>query len=231
MGRTEEFLPQLDAISRAELVAAAIERGILRGELRAGDRLAERDLAERLGVSKTPVREALKVLARRGLVVSHPYRGTEVRTILREEARHVYQVRLLLEPEAVRLATPLHDAETLGACREALQDAGAAAERGEMADISLANRRFHRALYAPCTNDLLVSLVEDVQDQVAMISVSAWRREATWKNEADEHEAILQAVESRDAESASELLRAHIGKFLATAVEQVADMSDPPQET
>jgi DNA-binding GntR family transcriptional regulator len=225
MERTEDLLPQLDAVSRAELVAAAIERGILRGDLRAGDRLAERDLAERLGVSKTPVREALKVLARRGLVVSHAYRGTEVRTIRPEEARNIYQVRLLLEPEAVRLAAPLHDADSLRACRDALGDAGAAAERGEMADISLANRRFHRALYAPCTNDLLVALLEDVQDQVAMISVSAWRREATWTHEADEHEGILHAVESHDAESASELLRAHIGKFLATAVEPVAHAS------
>ena len=230
MGRTEDLLPQLDAISRAELVATAIERAILRGDLRAGERLAERDLAERLGVSKTPVREALKVLARRGLVVSHPYRGTQVRTIRPEEARNIYEVRLLLEPEAVRLATPLHDAESLRACRDALREAGAAAERGEMADLSLANRRFHRALYAPCPNDLLVALVEDVQDQVAMISVSAWRREATWTNEADEHEAILRAVESHDAESASDLLRAHIAKFLATAVEPVADASAAPAE-
>jgi DNA-binding GntR family transcriptional regulator len=223
----DEVLRQVDAVSRAELVAETIERGILRGDLPAGDRLAERDLAERLGVSKTPVREALKVLARRGLVVSHAYRGTEVRTIRQEEARNIYQVRLLLEPEAVRLATPFHDSETLRACRVALEDADAAAERGEMADISLANRRFHRALYAPCKNELLVSLVEDVQDQVAMISVSAWRHEATWTHEADEHQAILHAVESRDAERASEMLAAHIRRFLATAVERVADTSAP----
>jgi DNA-binding GntR family transcriptional regulator len=226
----ENVLTHLDPVSRAELVATAIERAILRGELAAGDRLAERQLAERLGVSKTPVREALKVLARRGLVVSHPYRGTEVRTIRREEARNIYQVRLLLEPEAVRLATAVHDADSLRACGEALRDADAAARRGEIADISLANRRFHRSLYAPCPNDLLVSLLEDVQDQIALISVSAWRREATWTSEADEHAAILRAVEARDDETASELLQAHIGRFLLTAVEQAPDTSLRPEE-
>jgi DNA-binding GntR family transcriptional regulator len=220
---TSEPLSQLEPVSRAALVAGAIERAILRGELRAGDRLAERDLAERLGVSKTPVREALKVLARRGLVVSHAYRGTEVRTIRREEARNVYQVRLLIEPEAVRLATPLHDAETLHDCRDALADADAAAKRGEIADVSLANRRFHRALYAPCSNDLLVSLLDDIQDQVAMISVAAWRRDATWTDEAAEHRAILDLVEAGDADAAFDRLRAHIEKFLARSVEQATD--------
>lgn len=223
MGTSAEVLSQLEAPSRADLVAATIERSILRGELRAGERLAERDLAQRLGVSKTPVREALKVLARKRLVVSHPYRGTEVRTIRREEARSIYEVRMLLEPEAVRLATPLQDAAGLAACQAALDDAVAAAEQGDIADVSLANRRFHRALYAPCPNELLVSMLDDVQDQVAMISVAAWRREATWGGEADEHADILRAVAAREAEPAADKLREHIAKFLRSAVEQGQD--------
>ena len=120
----------------AELVVDAIERSILRGEIEAGQHLAERELAEQLGVSKTPVREALKELGRRGLVVSVPYRGAHVRAVDPEQARNIYSVRLLLEPEAVRLATPEQTDATLAACHAALADAADAAEHGEVADIS-----------------------------------------------------------------------------------------------
>ncbi len=216
MEKTESLAP-LDATLRAELVVDAIERSILRGEIEAGQRLAERELAEQLGVSKTPVREALKELVRRGLVVSAPYRGAHVRAVDPEQARSIYSVRLLLEPEAVRLATPEHDDETLAACHAALADAAAAAEHGEIADISLANRRFHRSLYLPCPNDLLVEFLDAIQDRVAMISVSAWRRDATWSGEAEEHAAILAAVEARDEEQASALLGTHIERFLGGA--------------
>ena len=212
-----DSLAPLDATLRAELVVDAIERSILRGEIEAGQRLAERELAEQLGVSKTPVREALKELVRRGLVVSAPYRGAHVRAVDPEQARSIYSVRLLLEPEAVRLATPEHDDETLAACHAALADAAAAAEHGEIADISLANRRFHRSLYLPCANDLLVEFLDAIQDRVAMISVSAWRRDATWSGEAEEHAAILAAVEARDEEQASALLGTHIERFLGGA--------------
>ncbi len=217
MEKTDSLAP-LDAALRAELVVDAIERSILRGEIEAGQRLAERELAEQLGVSKTPVREALKELGRRGLVVSVPYRGAHVRAVDPEQARNIYSVRLLLEPEAVRLATREQTDETVAACHAALADAADAAEHGEVADISLANRRFHRSLYLPCPNNVLVEFLDAIQDRVAMISVSAWRRDATWSNEADEHAAILAAVTARDGEHASALLHAHIERFLQGAV-------------
>ena len=225
MNGTDTLAP-VDAVLRAELVVDAIERSILRGEFKAGQRLAERDLAEQLGVSKTPVREALKELTRRGLVVSEPYRGAHVRAVDPKQARNIYCVRLLLEPEAVRLATLEHSSETLAACRAALTEAATAAEHGEIADMSLANRRFHRLLYAPCPNELLVDLLDAVQDQVAMISVSAWRRDATWRDEAVEHAAILAAVETRDGNQAYSLLHAHIERFLSVAVSGDPD-ADP----
>jgi DNA-binding GntR family transcriptional regulator len=215
----ETVLDRLDGLpSRAELVAAMIERAVLRGELKAGDRLVEREVAEKLGVSKTPVREALKVLARKGVLTSHPYRGTQVRSIDAREARHLYEVRLLLEPEAVRLATPAHDRDTLRNCELTLIDSERLAHDEDLAELSLANRRFHSSLYAPGTNELLRSVLDDIQDQVAMVSVSTWRRRSTWGVEAVEHRAIFEAVAGRDGDLAAKLLHAHIGKFLARVV-------------
>src|SRR5258708_3300688 len=96
--------------SRTVVVLDAIKHAILTGELRPGQGLVEADLAAVLGVSKTPVREALKTLAGAGLVTMSPYKGAAVRVVDDEQARHVYDARLLLEPEALaRAATRGHD--------------------------------------------------------------------------------------------------------------------------
>src|SRR5580704_13941701 len=92
------------APSRTEAVLDAIKRAILAGELRPGQSLVETELAQLLGVSKTPVREALKTLAGAGLVTMSPYRGATVRAIDPASAAAIYDLRLLLEPEAVRRA-------------------------------------------------------------------------------------------------------------------------------
>jgi DNA-binding GntR family transcriptional regulator len=207
--------PLSDKSLRTELVAEAIRRAILAGQFRPGERLVERDLAAQLHVSKTPVREALKALARSGLVTTHAYRGTEVRAVTRELVEQIYQLRALLEPEAVRQAVPRHTDASLDEMREALAAAAPAGERGDLVELTLANRRFHELLYGPCANTLLRSLLDDLRDQVALISVAGWRQRHTWSTEANEHRGILEAVERRDADLAAERMHAHIENSLA----------------
>jgi DNA-binding GntR family transcriptional regulator len=207
------ILTPVPATSRADMVAETIERAVLRGDLVPGSRLVERELAAQLGVSKTPVREALKELTRRGLVVQRAYRATEVRIIDRATSEAIYEVRLLLEPEAVRRAVESAPPGAFEAAREALKEAARAGAEGDMAELSLLNRRFHRALYAPNPNQLLRDTLDGLQDQVALVSVSAWRRASSWSREAKEHQAILSAALRGEAERAGELLRAHIEGF------------------
>jgi DNA-binding GntR family transcriptional regulator len=195
---------------RTAAVLDAIKRAILAGELQPGQSLVEADLAQALGVSKTPVREALKTLAGAGLVTMSPYRGAAVRVIDGEQAYAIYDLRLLLEPEAVRRAVG-HSGD-LDAARQALDRADASS--GE-AERSLANREFHRALYRGCGNPLLVGVLDDLRDQTALISAAAWQQQPSWRQEAGEHRAILAAAEAGDATRASTLLAAHIGSFTA----------------
>src|SRR5580658_4275181 len=115
--------------SRTVAVLEAIKHAILTGELRPGQSLVETDLAEVLGVSKTPVREALKTLAGAGLVTMSQYRGAVVRVIDGETAHAIYDMRLLLEPEAVRRAAA-HGGDT-GAAGRALDRADAASDEAE----------------------------------------------------------------------------------------------------
>lgn len=202
--------------SRTVAVLEAIKHAILTGELRPGQALVETDLAEVLGVSKTPVREALKTLAGAGLVIMNPYKGAAVRVVDDELARHVYDARRLLEPEALaRAVTRGHDWQH---AHQALHRADHAPDQAER---SLANRDFHRELYAGCGNPLLEKMLDDLRDQTALVSATAWRREPDhartpgWEHEAAEHRAMLRAAQDGEAERAARLLRHHITSFVA----------------
>jgi DNA-binding GntR family transcriptional regulator len=216
------------APSRTEAVLDAIKHAILAGELRPGQALVETELAQLLGVSKTPVREALKTLAGAGLVTMSPYRGATVRAIDPASAAAIYDLRLLLEPEGVRRAVqsgveravPAGPAGSAGpagpdagpwaAAQAALAASDAAADQ---AHRSLANREFHRALYLACGNGLLVKTLDDLRDQTALVSVLSWEHGASWQQEAAEHRAILAAARSGAAAEAAALLHAHIAGF------------------
>ncbi|MCZ4095466.1 GntR family transcriptional regulator [Streptomyces sp. So13.3] len=198
--------------SRTQYVLEAIKHGILTGQLSPGQPLVEADLAAQFGVSKTPVREALKTLAGTGLVVMSQYKGVTVRTVDAAMAREIYDVRLLLEPEALRRS--IVRKESLAAARDALVRAEGAEDR---ADRSLANRDFHRALYLPCGNPLLTRMLDEVRDQAALVSTVAWAASPSWEQEAREHQEILRTALAGDADGAAGLLHAHISDFVRRA--------------
>lgn len=199
--------------SRTEAVLEAIKHAILTGELTPGQALVETELAAGLGVSKTPVREALKTLAGTGLVTMSPYKGAAVREIDRAQARCIYDMRLLLEPvAAARAVAVVAGHGDWSAARAAL---AAADQAADAADRSLANRAFHRAMYLACGNPLLVRTLDDLRDQTALVSAAAWARRPSWDREAAEHRAILEAAERGDTEEVRDLMGSHISSFMA----------------
>ena len=206
------------APSRTEAVMDAIKHAILAGELRPGQSLVETELAQLLGVSKTPVREALKTLAGGGLVTMSPYRGATVRAIDPASAAALYDLRLLLEPEAVRRAVRARAAQAgpaagpWAAAQAALAASDAAADQAQR---SLANREFHRTLYLACGNSLLVKTLDDLRDQTALVSALSWEQVPSWQEEAAGHRAILAAARAGAAGEAAALLREHIEGFAA----------------
>ncbi|MEU8569235.1 GntR family transcriptional regulator [Streptomyces pathocidini] len=199
-----------DLPSRTAHVLGIIKSAILNGEFQPGTRLVENDLAERFGVSKTPVREALKALEGSGLVVIRPYTGTTVRELGQDEAIAIHDMRLLIEPEAVRRSV----ASGLD-CSAAARALERSARADDGASRSAANRDFHRSLYAGCGNPLIVRTLDGLRDQTALVSVSSWGRAPTWEEEAREHAAILDRACAGKAEEAAELVRRHIEGFVA----------------
>lgn len=213
-------VPSVAVPSRTEAVLDALKHAILTGRLLPGQALVENDLAAQLGVSKTPVREALKTLAGAGLVTMSPYKGATVRTVDDTLVHSVYDIRLLLEPEAVRRAvalnavpagTPVTASGHWQAAAESLEHADHCTDR---ADRSMANRDFHRALYVGCGNELMVGILDGLRDQTALVSTVVWDRTPSWEQEAAEHRAILDAVLAGAAERAAVLLREHIAAFV-----------------
>jgi DNA-binding GntR family transcriptional regulator len=198
--------------SRTQFVLEGIKHRILTGQLTPGQSLVEAELAARFGVSKTPVREALKTLAGTGLVVMNQYKGVTVRMVDADMAREVYDVRLLLEPEALRRS--VRRGTSLDAAREALNRAEEAVDAAER---SLANREFHRALYTPCGNPLLGRMLDEVRDQAALVSAVAWAADPSWELEAAEHREILRLAQDGDAEGAAGALHTHIASFVGRA--------------
>lgn len=218
MTDTAPVVPAVSVTSRTEAVLDALKHAILTGALPPGRALVENELATQLGVSKTPVREALKTLAGAGLVMMSPYKGATVRTVDDALAHSVYDIRLLLEPEALRRAVGRapsgagDDAHSRwAAAAEALDRAAACADR---ADRSLANREFHRTLYLGCGNDLMIGVLDGLRDQTALVSAVVWDRSPSWEQEAAEHRAILDAALGGKARRAADLLRAHIAAFV-----------------
>ncbi|MFE9612352.1 GntR family transcriptional regulator [Streptomyces sp. NPDC006012] len=208
--------------SRTQFVLDAIRHRILTGRLTPGQALVETELAAQFGVSKTPVREALKTLAGTGLVVLSQFKGVTVRTVDADLAREVYDVRLLLEPEALRRT--VRSGAGLDEAREALDRAGRATDPAER---SLANRDFHRALYLPCGNPLLGRMLDEVRDQAALVSAVAWAADPSWQREADEHREILRLALAGDADGAAGALHTHIETFLRRAFPQAEPERTP----
>ncbi|MCR6481229.1 GntR family transcriptional regulator [Amycolatopsis sp. OK19-0408] len=198
--------------SRTDFVRDAIKEAILTGEFGPGETLVEAEVGALLGVSKTPVREALRILAGSGLVTMSTYKGAAVRVMDAEGASAVYDLRALLEPEAVRRA--VERGAGFREARQVLAEVETGADAADRAKASLTNRLFHRALYSECGNPLLVEILDDLRDQAALITVTGWGISPTWQGEAAEHRAILAAAESGNARQTEHLLRRHIADFL-----------------
>lgn len=219
-------LSMAQAASRGDRIREALQQAILDGALAQGAPLVERELAERLGVSKTPVREALKQLQSSGLVVANAYQRVSVRRLDARTVRDLHTARLGVEPHAVRLGVELLGAGAVTAARTALAEADGHLARDETAQLGLANRRFHRALYERCGNEWLISFLDKLQVLNTFVATAGWRVAPTFSAEALEHRGLLRVVEEGDAERAESLIRAHIAEssqaLLATLDDDVA---------
>lgn len=191
-----------------EYVRGVLRRAILNGELAGGSRLVQSELAATLDVSTTPVREALRDLASEGLVELDPHRGAVVTELDDEELRDIYEIRLLLEPMAMRQAIPkISDSllETLHHLHESM------VEDPHGVDWVDRNRVFHLAVYETVVSQRLASIIRNLQDASVMHVGARIANDPNVRESANhEHAEILDALERRDVEAAVEALTRHL---------------------
>jgi len=191
-----------------KLVADAIRERILGGSLAPGERLVEAHLSQELGVSRMPVREALRSLAAEGVVTIEPRRGATVTIYTPEQVQELVEVRATLEALNAKLAARRLDPAQHARLEQVLAAGSQTSEKSDLAQVQQDNTNFHEALAQAASNSVLRDLVRMLRERTAVIFAphSAKRAKQTWK----EHGAILRAVVDGDAELASLLASRHV---------------------
>jgi DNA-binding GntR family transcriptional regulator len=207
-------------------VYTAIRERISDGSLPRGARVHQEDLAEALGVSRTPVREALRRLAAEGLVEMRTNRGARVADVDQGGMRGAYEARLVVEPGAARLA-----AQRILALPRARMRAAVEAQRASLRSVQRsfdANREFHLALVAASGNDFLLVLAERLW--VARIGATIYERQMRTQErmllDVREHEEILAAIEAGDGRRAEALTRRHLTEAMRLSLDIIGGSGD-----
>lgn len=200
----DEYLPLRDVVFHT------LRQAIITGEFAPGERLMEIALADRLGVSRTPVREAIRKLELEGLVVMIPRRGAEVARITEEGLRNVLEVRCALEELAVTLACRRIDEEgkaKLKACHLQFVDA---VEKGDTLEIADQDEAFHECIFEQSRNGRLLQIIHNLKEQMYRYRMEYVKDISYHEELVEEHERLMQAILCGDEETAKQLMRHHI---------------------
>jgi DNA-binding GntR family transcriptional regulator len=208
---------ELASASLVELAVARLSREILSGGSDPGERLIEEQLTRRFGISRAPLREALRLLAQQGLVEHVPRRGVRVATLSDRDVHELYEVRDILEQHAVRTAFGGVAKPDLSGVVAAVDAMRAAAGRGDRLDIADAHRRFHGAVVALAGNRQLAMAHESVLLKIQLFMALNLRREAD-SHAGDplggvhRHERVQEALGDGDPERIIDALASHGAK-------------------
>ena len=198
-----------------EIVSDALRQAIRDGILPPGERLMEIPLAEELGVSRTPIREAIRILEQEGLIVMIPRRGTYVADMSLKDVTEVFELRSILEELAAERITN----EEIEALEQHLVEIGNYMNENNLDKVVQADILFHEILYKASRNDRLVEMINNLREQTLRfrtLSMSQTGRLAkTW----DEHRQLVEAISDRDVERARQIARIHMEESEKTLLE------------
>lgn len=213
----DNYLPLRD------VVFYTLREAILKGELEPGERLMELDLAEKLGVSRTPIREAIRKLELEGLVKMAPRKGAEVAEITLDDLTDVLEVRKNLEDLAVELAckksTP-EDIEQMKKCHENFKEALKSEDLTIMAE---ADEAFHNVIYNTTRNKRLMQILNNLREQMYRYRLEYIKDKRKRNTLVEEHSEIIQAISNKNVEEAKKAIRTHIVNQENTIVFNITD--------
>lgn len=210
-----EYLPLRDVVFNT------LRQAILTGELKPGERLMEIHLADRLGVSRTPIREAIRKLELEGLVVMIPRKGAQVARITEKNLKDVLEVRRALDMLAVRLACSRMDGEYKKQLREACDEFARVVKNNNTKDITESDVRFHDIINKATGNDRLIQLVNNLAEQMYRYRLEYIKDAAYHNRLVAEHEEIYSAIMDGDEERAAKAVVLHIDNQEETIIKHL----------
>lgn len=198
-----------------EAVLGELRRMFADGRLLPGERIVQDALSAELGVSRVPLREALKILEGEGLVHYVAHRGHVVAPLSFGDLVEVYRIRRLLEPEAVALAVPLLTDVAVRRLEEAAAEVEEACARGDVPAMTVSNRQLHETLIEGCGSPRLVRMIRQLWDATEVYRAVYYRQEAHRAHVLEEHRALLEAARDRDTDRLLRVLELHRANAIA----------------
>lgn len=191
-------------------IASVLREEILNGNLKPGQRLNEKELCEKLGVSRTPLREAIRTLEAEGLVEAIPNKGSRVVSFTIDDVEDIYELRIMLEGKATEKSVERLTEENLRELEEIQAELREAVKNEDWYYVDLLNQNFHRMLFSQGSNEHLIKIVSNLNQFGRLIRVTAFAIPGRSLKVLEEHEEILDAVRQRKAELAKELVSKHL---------------------
>ena len=210
-----EYLPLRDVVFNT------LRQAILRGEFKPGERLMEIQLANKLGVSRTPIREAIRKLELEGLVIMIPRKGAEVADITEKSLRDVLEVRKALEELAVKLACERITEEEIQELKDAADAFQKILSEKDITKIAEADEAFHDVIFKSTGNDRLIQLLNSLREQMYRYRLEYLKREEYHPQLLEEHQQIIDRITRKDQSEAAELIDRHIGNQVDVMLEMI----------
>lgn len=211
----DEFLPLRDVVFNT------LRQAILTGELKPGERLMEIHLANKLGVSRTPIREAIHKLELEGLVIMIPRRGAEVAQITEKSMSDVLEVRRAVDALCVELACDRISEEELDALKKACDNFEEAVKTKDVKVIAQADVNLHDIIVQATRNQRLVQLINNLSEQMYRYRFEYIKDFSQHDKVIEEHRMIYESLRDRNAEAASEAAKTHIDNQKKAIIRQI----------
>lgn len=209
-----------------DLVFDYMKEAIITGKLKPGERLMEVQLAERLGVSRTPVREAIRKLELEGLVVMVPRKGAYVADLNAKDLLNVLEVRSSLEGLAASLAAERITDEELEKLKSIVEEFRVKMDEGDLEALIRLDKEFHDLIFAASRNDKLIQIMNNLQEHVHRFRVKYITEGKKAKRIYQEHKKIAELIEQRDANGARKWAEKHVRNFQEEVVRDSKYFSD-----
>ncbi len=211
----DAFLPLRDVVFKT------LRQAILTGELKPGERLMEIHLAQKLGVSRTPIREAIRQLELEGLVTMVPRRGAQVARITEKSMSDVLEVRLALDELAVELACERITDEEIERLKDACTDFESAVATGDSREIATADVAYHDIIFESTRNPRLTQMVNNLAEQMYRYRFEYIKDKAIHSSLVEEHKLIYEAIAARDKDNACNHIHTHIENQEKAIIKQI----------